>query len=413
MALIFGVMLVISSFATGNTIQSFSVADQFRSAFNIPTWITGLIVASIIAMVILGGIKRIGRVASILAPGMCLLYILAGLTILVMNYNTLPETFATIFTSAFSKSAKIGGFAGSSFLFMMVWGIKRGLFSNEAGQGSAPIAHAAAKTDEPVREGVVAMLGPFIDTLMVCTITGLVIVTTGVWKEKFPTDIHVNQQAAITVVEEGGEVGVNTVINGKVLTSSSFEVIDGEPRDVTLIRNHSIIDNAVVLFNDQPYTGSVLIDDKGEMHLTKDGNLNISGEMMENGSPLTALAFERGLGRFGKWGALLITISVFFFGISTSISWSYYGDRGVYYLFGKKSIIWYKIIFVVASFLGAIVSLETVWAFGDVAIGFMAIPNLIALMLLSGVVRKEAKTYSAKKHLTYKERIELMKNQNS
>jgi AGCS family alanine or glycine:cation symporter len=182
---------------------------------------------------------------------------------------------------------------------------------------------------------------------------------------------------------------------------------------VTLIRNHSIIDNAVVLFNDQPYTGSVLIDDKGEMHLTKDGNLNISGEMMENGSPLTALAFERGLGRFGKWGALLITISVFFFGISTSISWSYYGDRGVYYLFGKKSIIWYKIIFVVASFLGAIVSLETVWAFGDVAIGFMAIPNLIALMLLSGVVRKEAKTYSAKKHLTYKERIELMKNQNS
>ena len=260
----------------------------------------------------------------------------------------------------------------------------------------------------PVREGIVAMLGPFIDTLMVCTITGLVIVSTGVWNEKTPTEVLVNQQASITVIENGGEVTTNAEIDGNIITDNSFSVNSGKTDDVTFIRNHSTVENAVILVNDEPYTGTITVDEKGVMN-SSDGTLKISGNMMENGSPLTAWAFTRGLGKFGKFGGFLITISVFFFGISTSISWSYYGDRGAYYLFGKKAIVIYKWIFVIASFLGSIVSLETVWAFGDVAIGFMAIPNLVAIVLLSKLVKKDADAYTSVRHLTYKEKLAMKK----
>jgi len=409
MALVFGAMLVISSFATGNTIQSFTVADQFRAAFNIPTWITGLVTASIVGLVIIGGIKRIGKVTSFLAPGMCLIYILGGLTILVINYQSLPSTFATIFTSAFTKSAKIGGFAGSGFLFMLMWGVKRGLFSNEAGQGSAPVAHAAAKTDEPAREGIVAMLGPFIDTLMVCTITGLVIVTTGVWHEKTQSEILVNKQASIIVTESEAYIEQNAKIKGLSLSDTTFNVVDGIATNVAFVRNHSLIDDPVLLVNSTPYSGKIKIDINGDMKLENNGIIKISGKMLKNGSPLTARAFEKGLGKYGKWGSLMITISVFFFAISTSISWSYYGNRGAYYLWGKKASDIYKWVYVLFCFVGAIISLEAVWTFGDVAIGFMAIPNLIALIALSGVVKKMADEYTTKKHLTYKEKLQKLK----
>ncbi len=405
MALLFGVMLIISSLATGNTIQSFSVADQFRSAYHIPTWLTGLVTSSIIGLVILGGIKRIGRVASILAPGMCLLYIIGGLTILGLNYETIPSTFATIFTSAFTKSAKIGGFAGSSFLFMMVWGIKRGLFSNEAGQGSAPIAHAAAKTDKPVREGIVAMLGPFIDTLMVCTITGLVIVSTGVWNEKDYVELPINAQSSISIIDNNGTIEQNSVINGEIITSKKLTVIDGKVENVQFVRNHSFVDDAIITVNGDYFSGELDVDKNGTI-VHDHTELVLEGMMMKNGSPLTAWAFSKGLGKYGRFGGFLITISVFFFGISTSISWSYYGDRGAYYLFGKKAIVAYKWLFVIASFLGSIVSLETVWAFGDVAIGLMAIPNLVAILLLSNLVKKDADKYTSTKQYTYKEELE-------
>lgn len=407
MAIMFSIMVAISALGIGNTVQSFSVADQLRSTFQTPTWISGLVIASIVGMVIIGGIKRIGKVASILAPGMCALYIIAGLLVLILNYKSIPHTFAVIFTSAFTKSAKVGGFAGSGFFFMMVWGIKRGLFSNEAGQGSAPITHAAAKTDKPVREGVVAMLGPFIDTLLVCTITGLVIISTGVWSDKAPVELPVNQQSAITAVEKGGDVSVDSEINCKTLSSTSFSVNNGIAVDVTLIRNHSTIDEPQFFIGSVPYTGTISTNENGHI-LHDDTTLKISGKMMKNGSPLTSWAFERGLSKiFGNWGGMFITFAVVLFGISTSISWFYYGDRGVYYLLGKKAIIPYKFIFVIASFLGAIVSLETVWAFGDVANGFMAIPNLIALILLSGVVKKAANKYTSTKQLTYKEKVEM------
>jgi len=406
MAIIFGAATMLSALATGNSIQSFTVADQFRSAFSMPTWLTGAITASIVGFVVIGGIKRIGKVASILAPGMCLLYITGGLLILVMNITKLPTTFALIFTSAFTKTAGIGGFAGSGFLFMMMWGIKRGLFSNEAGQGSAPIVFAAVKSDEPVRDGILSMLGPFIDTLMVCTITGLVIVTTGVWNAKDIVELPINAQSDITIVSETSSVGENAIIDGEIITSSTLSIENGKAKGVKFIRNNSFVDHALITMNGENFSGKLEVDENGNI-LQESNELLLEGGMLKNGSPLTTWAFKRGLAPIaGDYGGFLITISVFFFAISTTISWSYYGNRGAYYLLGEKFGNYYKWFFVAMVFFGSIVSLETVWAFGDVAIGFMAIPNLVALVMLSNVIKKDVKEYESREHLTNKQKLE-------
>ncbi|MBN1466588.1 alanine:cation symporter family protein [candidate division KSB1 bacterium] len=331
LAIAFAAFAVISSMGTGNSIQAFTCADQILSEFKsalaadsallspvnflgisveLVRLFTGAVLAILVALVILGGIKRIGKVAGKLAPFMAIVYFLAGVLILLLNAKSILPTLAIIFTQAFTPRAELIGFAGGGFMLFLntaLWGVKRGLFSNEAGQGSSPIAHAAAKTDEPAREGVVAMLEPLVDTLIICTITGLIIISTGTYQ--------------------------------------------------------------------------VLID----------------GARL-NGSPLTALAFKTGLSPLFPWGDKIVTLSVFLFAISTAISWSYYGDRSVEYLFGRRAILPYKLVFVMAHFIGAIVSLEIVWGFGDVALGLMAIPNLIALVALSAKVRTMTADYFARKH---------------
>ncbi len=304
MAVLFAACAVISSFGSGNAVQAFTVADQFKSDFGIPQYITGIVLVIIVGAVILGGIKRIGQVASKLAPFMAMLYVFASVVAILLHIDKVPGMFKLIIKSAFNPPAAIGGFAGTTFLYTLIWGIKRGIFSNEAGQGSAPIAHAAAKTKEAAREGTVAMIGPFIDTLVICTMTGLVIIISGAWT-----------------------------------------------------------------------------------HLDASGNAL-------NGSPMTAHAFEIALSSLiGGYGRYLVTISVFLFGISTAISWSYYGDRSIQYLAGDKAILPYRIVFLVMHFLGAIFTLEIVWAFGDLALGLMAIPNLIAVVLLSPKVKEITKDY--------------------
>lgn len=180
---------IISSFGSGNTVQGFTVADSFRGDLGVPTWITGLGMATLVGLVILGGIKRIGTVASRLVPFMAFVYVVAAIVVIATHIEHLPEAFKLVFESAFTARAGVGGFAGATFSMALLWGVRRGLFSNESGQGSAPIAHAAAKTDEPVREGTVAMVGPFIDTLVICTLTGLTIITTDAWKTPFPTTV--------------------------------------------------------------------------------------------------------------------------------------------------------------------------------------------------------------------------------
>jgi AGCS family alanine or glycine:cation symporter len=415
LAVAFAAFAVISSFGSGNAVQSFTVADQFRQDLGVPTWITGAVMASLVALVILGGIGRIGRVTSKLVPFMAAIYIGTAMIVLALNITEVPSTLALIFSSAFQPAAQIGGFAGGTFIFMLTWGIKRGLFSNESGQGSAPIAHAAAKTDEPIREGVVAMLGPFIDTLLICTMTGLVILTSGVWHDKQEQQLVVNDQSALVAVFDGTTVETNGELKDSDLAHGQLKVVGGQPEGFDLIRNHSIVDEPQFLITDntvlktklRAFDGTIGLDPTAEGKLELgtlidaagqqvEGSLVMRGKAMQNGSPLTAWAFQRGLGKIaGGNGHLLITLAVFLFGLSTAISWSYYGDRSILYLAGPKWVMPYRIFFCVAHFLGAVYSLELVWAFGDLALGLMTIPNLISILLLTGIVKGWTKDYVA------------------
>jgi len=398
LAVAFAVCAVISSFGSGNSIQAFTVADQLRSDLGVPTWITGIVSASLVAAVILGGIKRIGAVTSKLVPYMAMIYVAGGLVVVFLNFGQVPAVLGEIVASAFQPAAQIGGFAGGTFIFMLTWGVKRGLFSNESGQGSAPIAHAAAKTDEPVREGVVAMLGPLIDTLIICTITGLVILTTGVWQEKMPDAVPVNAQSAITVittdsfVQTNGEVGDADRFDGRIAC------YDGRPAGVLFVRNHAIVEDARLVGADGTAWGGELEVAEGAIRTADLPALTLEGAMAQNGSPLTAWAFQRGLARFGNWGQFIVTIGVVLFGISTAISWSYYGDRAVVYLFGPGYVFPYKVVFCLMNFLGAVFSLEIVWNFGDSALGLMSLPNLIALIFLARKVRTMSGEYFSREH---------------
>ncbi len=385
LAVFFAAMAVICSFLTGNAVQANTVADTLKSTFLIPGWITGLVTASLVGFVIIGGIKRIGKVTASLMPLMAIIYVLSALVILLMNYDEVLPAFGTIISYAFTPKAGAFGVGSGLFLTTLVWGIKRGLFSNEAGQGSAPIAHGAARTKEPVREGVVALLEPFIDTLVVCTMTGLVIVSTGVWDQRH--DIPFTTSAL--------ETEITVTDSGSILI---FE--EGIPSNGTLIRN----DHTMGIFyldeeRTETFEGTVeVLDDGGVIITHVDGSQleTLHSSIIENGAPLTAMAFEQGLAPIFGGGKYIVTLCVILFGVSTAISWSYYGDRSIQYLAGDKSIIYYKVVYLIMHFLGAVVALETVWAIGDIALGLMTFPNLIALFALSGVVATASKTYFAK-----------------
>ncbi len=410
LAIFFAACAVISSFGSGNSVQAFTVADSFRSDFGIPTWITGSVMAILIGMVIIGGIKRIGKVASRLVPFMATLYFVGAFTILLLNVKQVPQAFATIFHDAFSPRAGAGGFLGSTFMFTLIWGVKRGIFSNEAGQGSAPIAFAAAKTREPVREGLVAMIGPYIDTIIICTLTGLVIITVGVWKDKRIESVPFIQQSEINVIAGDGEIHRTGRIDREDIFTGTFPVRDGKAGGVAFAKNNSYVDNPVIKREEKLFSGTCTVS-RGDGFVFRNeqnriidsGEIELKGDILQNGSPLTAWAFERGLSPIaGSYGNLIVTVAVFLFAISTAISWSYYGDRSVEYLFGSSAIMPYRIVFCVVHFLGAVFSLEIVWGFGDTALGLMAIPNLIAIFALSGVVKKLAGEYFGRKQKRYK-----------
>ncbi|MCH2448932.1 MAG: sodium:alanine symporter family protein [Gracilimonas sp.] len=382
LAIFFASMAVITSFLTGNAVQANTIADTMYSTFQIPSWISGIVTAAFVGVVIVGGIKRIGQVTARLMPLMAIIYVLGALIILTLNADSIIPAFGTIFSSAFTPEAGLFGVGSGLFLTTLVWGIKRGLFSNEAGQGSAPIAHGAAKTEEPVREGVVALLEPFIDTIVVVTMTGLVIVSTGVWEERH--DMVYEPQNSNNSVE---------IVDG----SNRLIIDDGEPVNGTVLRNDFetglfFVDEA----QNERFSG-VLNIETGTF-TDNEGNViaDVYTSVIENGAPLTSLAFERGLAPLIPWGKHIVTFSVLLFGVSTAISWSYYGDRSIQYLAGDKSIVYYKVVYLGMHFLGAIFPLATVWAIGDIALGLMTFPNLIALFALSGSVAVASKAYFKK-----------------
>lgn len=295
LAIAFAFFTAIAAFGIGNTVQANSIAVLIKDTFHISPWITGVVITGLIAAVILGGVKSISRTCEKLVPLMVLFYLAGCLILLVLKFETIPDTIILILKSAFTGQAAVGGFAGATIREAMRFGVARGLFSNESGLGSAPIVAAAAQTKEPVRQALVSSTGTFWDTIIICAITGIVLVNAGDWKEGW---------------------------NGVSLTKDTFS-------------------------------------------------------------------------SFGSLGALILVISLFTFVFSTILGWSYYGEKAVEYLWGTKSVLLYRWLWVAAVMVGSVVSMPMVWSFADIANALMAIPNLISLWVLNGVIVAETKKYFA------------------
>ena len=294
LAILFAGFATIASFGIGSSVQSNSVAQSIHASFGIEGWITGVVLTVFTAVVILGGIKSISKVSSVIVPFMAVFYVLGGLIIILLNLDALMPALQLIFSDAFTGNAVAGGALGT----VIRYGVARGVFSNEAGMGSAPIAAAAAKTDHPVRQALVSMTGTFLDTIVVCSITGIVLVM---------------------------------------------------------------------------------------------GNMYMDGE---TGAALTTHTFNKMLPGPGGW---IVTFGLIFFAYSTILGWCYYGEKCATYLFGDKCITIYRVIYVATVMLGTVASLDLVWAAADTFNGLMAIPNLIALLALSGVIIKETKDFKEKR----------------
>ncbi len=286
----------LAGFGIGNMVQANSMAEVLESTFHIERWITGLVSTIIVALVILGGVRRIAKVSASLVPFMCVGYVVISLIVLAIYIDKIPEAFSLIFIHAFTPTAAVGGFAGSAVMMAMQYGIARGIFSNEAGLGTAGIAQAAGTTNSPVRSGLIGMIGTFIDTIIICSMTGLAIICSGVWT---------------------------------------------------------------------------------------------SGE---RGASLSSAAFESALPGIGGY---LLAIALLVFTFTTILGWSYYGEKCWIYLAGRKSVMPFRVLWVVAVFGGAVLQLDFVWLLADTLNALMAIPNLIALLLLSPVVLKLTKDYFA------------------
>jgi AGCS family alanine or glycine:cation symporter len=295
---LFALFTACAAFGIGNMVQSNSVADAIGGAFGIPAWVSGAVIALGVAAVTLGGIRAIGGFTSLFVPAMIVIYMGACGIVLLFNFSAIPAAFALVFTDAFTGSSAAGGFLGATIAQAMRYGVARGIFSNESGLGSAGIAAASAQTREPVRQALVSMTQTFIDTLVVCTFTGIAIIASGAW------------------------------------TSGA------------------------------------------------------------NGAALTQLAF--GSAMPGAVGPAVVAICLALFAFSTIVGWSHYGSRGIEYILGVRAILPYRILFVIAAFAGSIYTLDFVWLLSDVMNGLMALPNLVGLLLLSGVVAVETRSYFAR-----------------
>ncbi len=394
MAVLFAILLGVTAFFTGNAIQANTVADTMATTFSIPVWITGLLTSAVVAAVILGGISRIGKVTAILAPFMAAIYVLGAMAIILLNAGEIIPAFQLIFREAFNPTAGVAGTGVGAFLVTLMWGVRRGLFSNEAGQGSAPIAHAAAKTNEPVSEGVVALLEPFIDTIVICTMTGLVIIMTGVWNARMATEITLGggDVAYVTVADDGRNTTVDPPaelrVDGGVQAAGATQL---GWHDVAL--DELFIDAEM----ETAFTGTIRTEEG--IAESEDGETYASLYAMavESGAPLTQEGFRRGLAPIGDWGHYIVVLAVLLFAISTAISWSYYGDRCAHYLLGAKAVLPYKLVFVAMNFVGAVVPLSTIWDLGDIFLAIVIVPNLIALVLLAPQVTEETRSYFERK----------------
>ena len=405
LAIFFAIATVISSFGTGNLPQSNNIASGVSGAFGVPEWITGGILAIILALVILGGIRRIVLVAEKIVPFMAVVYLVGALGVILVNLENIGPSFLAVFRDAFSGSAAVGGFLGAGFAYAFNRGVNRGLFSNEAGQGSAPIAHAAARADEPVSEGMVSILEPFIDTIIICTLTGLVILSTGVWSEKHENNF---QQFDMEFIrgqysdqnEEQKEPLFHYLSNQ---AESSVEAFDGTIEIIagnavtsehTVMHNRSIAEDVKYYLEGTPYTGPLYIE---EGKLT--GGVQVIGRSLVHSVDLTSEAFSRGV--FGDYGRYIVAIGLVLFAFTTSVAWSYYGDRAMTYLFGVRSVLPYRIIYVACFFTAAVVDTSLVWLIAAITVTFMTLPNLFTILLLHKEMKQIIADYWEKFHREY------------
>lgn len=394
LAIFFAVALVISSFGSGNLPQSNNMAAGLEASFGIPPWMSGVVLAALMGLVIIGGIRRIAVVASAIVPAMGILYALGAFAVAFSNADQILPSFARVFSDAFSGSAATGGFLGATFAYAFNRGVNRGLFSNEAGQGSAPIAHASAKTTEPVSEGMVSILEPFIDTLLICTLTGLVILSSGVWAEKFQTDFTPFDMEVVadtyTDTDPAQVAQLYAHLNFIKPTDDPVKPFTGEINVVagvattagfTIIHNRSIAEDVRFSQDDSPYQGIVRVDDGA----VATAGVELSGRSLLHSVPLTAKAFEQSF--LGDYGQYAVTIGLVMFAFSTALAWSYYGDRAITYLFGLRWVTAYRLVYVAGFFSATIADTSLVWLISAVTLALMTIPNLIGLMLM----RKEVK----------------------
>lgn len=398
LAVLFAMATVLSSFGTGSLPQINSIAAGLQSTFDIEPIVTGAVLSVLLALVIIGGIKRIAKVAAAIVPTMAILYLIGAFAVILPNLGNIGPSFVAIFSDAFTGSAATGGFLGATFAYVFDRGVNRGLYSNEAGQGSAPIAHAAARTDEPADEGMVSILEPFIDTIVICTITGLVILSSGAWKEKFDNDF---QRADMRFVagayseEQPQDVEqMFNLLNGDetaaTLYSGDIALTDGmaaNSDDFTLMASRSFAEDVVYTRDGTPLSGTFAVTE-GRLD---DASIEVSGKSLIHSVPLTTVAFTRGL--FGEFGQYIVSIGLMLFAFSTAIAWSYYGDRAMTYLLGPKSVLPYRVVYVAGFFYAAFADTTIVWNLALITIVLMTAPNLFGLLYMHKEMKQTVSDY--------------------
>jgi len=367
---IFCITLLVSTATGGNMFQAWNVGELTQEYFNVPSWITGIILAVLVGSVIIGGIKRIGKVAGTLVPFMVILYLGAGFYVLALNISDIPNIFALIFKSAFAPTEATGAFIGGTAASAFLFGLKRAAFSNEAGQGSSPIAHSAAKTDEPAREGIVAGLEPFIDTIVVCTFTALIILSTGIWNRApdiplntLPTAVHTEAGWQFSQIEAPGDDWAN---DDRVML-----VVKGDANETTGNALHRV--EGIVA----PAANGFVVNWVPLRSMAMPTAVDDGMYRTYVGATLTAKAFDSVTPGLGKW---LVSIAAWLFAISTMISWSYYGEQGMVYLAGDKAVLPYKFVYcllIIIATLGFIktdADLDNITGVGTAVMLFANIP---------------------------------------
>ena len=391
LAILFSICLLLMCLGTGNMPQISSIAVVMNDTFNIPKIVTGGVLAVLLWMVIIGGIKRIAQIASKLVPFMAFWYLVGSFAVIVFNYENIIPSLQSIFIHVFTPAAAVGGFLGASVAAALTRGVNRGLYSNEAGQGSAPIAHASSKTENPIEEGMVSILEPFIDTIVICTITGLVILSSGVWTEKFENKFEQSSMCYLDGTYLDSKTEDIKVLQNYILScsgpqtfSGKEEVVDGKllNDEITLMHNRSVSENVIYSQEGEPFNGSVEITD-GKL---KTSGISISGDSLLLGADLTSQAFTRSF--LGEFGQYIVAIGLLLFAFSTAIAWSYYGDRATVHLFGEGWILYYRIIYVGAFFTAAIIDTKIVWDIATVIGPIATVPNLLAILFLRKEIKK-------------------------